>query len=77
LDGRGNNVNARTSIGTKAGDQDYEQSVELNYGLQLAPWFLVRPGLQYVMQTGAFKETAVSQNWKDAWVYETQVKFTF
>jgi porin len=34
--------------------QTNEQLFELNYGAQLAPWFLLRPAIQYVVRPGAY-----------------------
>ncbi len=34
--------------------QQDEQMVELNYGIQAAPWLLIRPTVQYVIRPGAY-----------------------
>jgi porin len=34
--------------------QSDEQMVELNYGIQLTPWLVLRPKLQYVIHPGAY-----------------------
>jgi porin len=34
--------------------QSNEQILELNYGAQVAPWLIVRPGAQYVVNPGAY-----------------------
>ena len=34
------------------GVQKYENVVELDYGIQLAPWLKLRPNLQYVIHPG-------------------------
>ena len=70
-------VNDRILTGSKTGYLGYEQQVELNYGLQLTPWALFRPAVQYVMNPGAFAATAASQTWKDALVFAGQMKLTF
>ena len=35
--------------GTTSYDQSYEVLLELNYQFQLAPWIMVKPDLQYVI----------------------------
>jgi porin len=32
-----------------------DQIVELTYGFQVAPWFIVRPGLQFAINPGGIK----------------------
>ncbi len=32
-----------------------DQVLELNYGLQATSWFILRPGLQYVIDPGGVK----------------------
>ena len=34
------------------GIQSYESIAEVDYGAQIAPWLLIRPNLQYVMNPG-------------------------
>lgn len=50
-----------------------ETIVELSYGVQVAPWMLVHPNIQYVGDPGAFKFT----HSPDAWVFGLQTKLVF
>ncbi|WP_093016508.1 carbohydrate porin [Sphingobium sp. YR768] len=36
--------------------QTSEELWELNYGVQLSPWLLIRPGIQYVVRPGGYDE---------------------
>jgi porin len=51
------------------GETDYE----LGYGLRIAPWLLINPNVQYVVNPGAFSHTNV----RNAWVFGTQLVVTF
>jgi porin len=50
-----------------------EQVAELNYGVGVSPTVIVRPGMQYIMNPGAFVEKKIA----NAWVYELQIKASF
>ncbi|KAF1066856.1 MAG: Porin B [Pseudomonas citronellolis] len=62
-----------------ANDQDFpnldsgEQLIELSYGYQAAPWLILRPDLQYIIEPGAFSGTSID----NALVLGLQVKATF
>jgi porin len=51
------------------GETDYE----LGYGLRLAPWLLINPNVQYVVQPGAFTHKKLP----NAWVFGTQLVVNF
>jgi porin len=50
-----------------------EEVAEMTYGIGFSPAFLLRPGVQYVMNPGAF----AFKNYGNAFVYELQMKATF
>ncbi|MBK5002250.1 carbohydrate porin [Pseudomonas sp. S31] len=50
-----------------------EQVLELNYGAQVTPWLLLRPGLQYYIEPGAFS----AEQRSNALAAGLQVKMTF
>lgn len=60
---------AQTDAGNPA--QTDEQLWELNYGAQVAPWLLLRPGLQYVIRPGAY------DNRPDTFVFTVHLQATF
>ena len=51
--------------------QTDEQLFELNYGVQAAPWLLVRPALQYVTRPGAYSDRP------DTFVFSMHLQATF
>jgi porin len=58
-----------TDFNLPTGDSD----IEFGYGLQLAPWLLLHPNIQYIDNPGAFSFTPI----RNAWVFgfETRVYF--
>lgn len=50
-----------------------ETAIELSYGLQLTPWLILRPDVQYIVEPGAFSYAAR----KDAVAVGGQVKMQF
>jgi porin len=53
--------------------QQGETDVELGYGLSVAPWLMINPNVQYIIDPGAFSFTHV----ENAWVFGLQTKVTF
>ena len=59
------NINSRVRDAERLAGKDvqtYEQMWELNYGVQVRPWLLVRPAVQYVVKPGGYQsrpDTAV------------------
>lgn len=50
--------------------QTREEMVELNYGVQVAPWLVLRPAAQYVTRPSGLSERP------DAWVFTLQAQVT-
>ncbi|MDX5517391.1 carbohydrate porin [Stenotrophomonas sp. RG-453] len=50
--------------------QSNEQFVELNYGVQVTPWLILRPAVQYVARPGAYDSRP------DSWVFTLQAQAT-
>jgi len=50
--------------------QSNEQFVELNYGVQVTPWLILRPAVQYVARPGAYESRP------DSWVFTLQAQAT-
>lgn len=46
---------------------------ELGYGIQMTPWLLVHPNVQYIVDPGAF----VFKHVPNAWVFGAQTKIVF
>ncbi|MEG0184074.1 MAG: carbohydrate porin [Stenotrophomonas sp.] len=55
---------------TGAPVQTREQMIELNYGMQVLPWLVLRPSVQYVTRPSGLSERP------DAWVYTLQAQAT-
>lgn len=55
---------------TGAPVQTREQMIELNYGMQVTPWLIVRPAAQYVSRPSGLSERP------DAWVFTLQAQAT-
>lgn len=52
------NINDRVGSAELLADKDvqtFEQMFEVNYGVQVAPWLLVRPTVQYVVRPGGYQ----------------------
>jgi porin len=52
------NINSRVSDAERDSGvevQTGEQMLELNYGIQLTPWLLVRPDIQYLIRPGGYR----------------------
>jgi porin len=50
-----------------------EQLIEINYGMQVTPWLMVKPDVQYIVEPGAF----YGENRGNALLAGLQVKATF
>ncbi len=50
--------------------QTREEMIELNYGMQVSPWLVLRPALQYVSRPSGLSERP------DAWVFTLQAQAT-
>jgi porin len=52
------NINSQVAAAESAAGsevQTREQMLELNYGIQVAPWLLIRPDIQYVIRPGGYR----------------------
>lgn len=58
---------------TGAPVQDYEMVLELNYRINLTPYFYIQPGLQYVINPNASGVSSKGQNLPDALVMGAQI----
>ncbi|MCB8876418.1 carbohydrate porin [Acidisoma silvae] len=73
------NLIAKNEVAAQAesdADPDYalgEEVAELSYGVQVTPWLLLHPNLQYVVDPGAF----TFKHTPNAWVLGMQTKITF